>query len=79
MLTAINTEKPAFKFSPETDGEFMPVDSFLDKPVRSEDLLLKVEELLAQKTSRWQNWPEKSRVPSVDDPRIRPLHQRDSL
>jgi len=59
MLTAINTEKPAFKFSPETDGEFLPVDSFLDKPARSEDLLMKVEELLTLKTSKWQNWPEK--------------------
>jgi two-component system alkaline phosphatase synthesis response regulator PhoP len=60
MLTAINTEKPYFSFSPETDGEFLPVDSFLDKPVRSEDLLAKVEELLRQKTSKWQNWPSKT-------------------
>ncbi len=58
MLTAINTERPYFKFSPETDGEFLPVDSFLDKPVHSEDLIRKVEELLRQKTSKWQNWPE---------------------
>jgi DNA-binding response OmpR family regulator len=58
MLTAINTERPYFKFSPETDGEFLPVDSFLDKPVHSEDLISKVEELLRQKTSKWQNWPE---------------------
>lgn len=60
MLTAINTEKPYFSFSPETDGEFLPVDSFIDKPVRSEDLVAKVEELLRQKTSKWQNWPYKS-------------------
>jgi DNA-binding response OmpR family regulator len=58
MLTAINTERPSFKFSPETDGEFLPVDSFLDKPVRYEELIGKVEELLRQKTSRWKNWPE---------------------
>ena len=58
MLTAINTERPSFRFSPETDGEFLPVDSFLDKPVHSEDLISKVEELLRQKTSKWQNWPE---------------------
>jgi DNA-binding response OmpR family regulator len=58
MLTAINTEKPSFKFSPETDGEFLPVDSFLDKPVHSEDLIRVVEELLKQKTSKWQHWPE---------------------
>ncbi len=61
MLTAINTEKPSFSFSPETDGEFLPVDSFLDKPVHYEDLLTKVEELLIQKTSKWQNWPYKDK------------------
>jgi len=60
MLTAINTEKQSFNFSPDTDGEFLPVDSFIDKPVRSEDLLVKVEELLARKVSKWQNWPEKN-------------------
>jgi len=59
MLTAINTEKPYFNFSPETDGEFLPVDSFLDKPVKSDELFLRVEDLLKQKTSKWQNWPEK--------------------
>lgn len=59
MLTAINAERPSFKFSPETDGEFLPVDSFLDKPVRSEELINKVEDLLRQKTSKWKNWPEK--------------------
>ena len=58
MLTAINTERPSFKFSPETDGEFLPVDSFLDKPVRYEVLIDKVGELLRQKTSKWKNWPE---------------------
>ena len=60
MMTAINAEKPFFNFSPETDGEFLPVDAFLDKPVRSEELYLKVEELLKQKTSKWINWPEKN-------------------
>ena len=59
MLTAINIEKPYFKFSPETDGEFLPVDSFLDKPVKSEELFQKVEDLLKLKTSKWKNWPEK--------------------
>lgn len=59
MLTAINTERPSFKFSPETDGEFLPVDSFIDKPVSSENLIMKVEELLRQKTSKWKTWPDK--------------------
>ncbi|OFY68134.1 MAG: hypothetical protein A2V64_07845 [Bacteroidetes bacterium RBG_13_43_22] len=59
MMTAINTEKPFYNFSPDTDGEFLPVDAFLDKPVKSEELYSKVEELLKQKTSKWRNWPQK--------------------
>ena len=59
MVTAINTERPFFNFSPETDGEFLPVDAFIDKPVKTEDLYNKVEELLKQKTSKWSNWPQK--------------------
>jgi CheY-like chemotaxis protein len=59
MLTAINMEKPYFNFSMDTDGEFLPVDSFLEKPVRSDELFQKVDDLLKQKTSKWRNWPEK--------------------
>ena len=59
MLTAINSEKPLFRFSPETDGEYLPVDTFLDKPVNSEELFFKVDTLLKQKISKWRNWPEK--------------------
>jgi DNA-binding response OmpR family regulator len=59
MLTAINAINPFFNFSPGTDGEFLPVDSFIDKPVKFDELFLKVEELLKQKTSKWRNWPEK--------------------
>lgn len=59
MLTAINAEKPFFSFSPDTDGEYLPVDSFIDKPVQIEELYKKVEELLKQKTSKWSNWPDK--------------------
>jgi DNA-binding response OmpR family regulator len=57
MLTAINIRKPDFHFSPDTDGEYLPVDSFIDKPFRPEELFTKVEELLNQKTSKWRNWP----------------------
>jgi len=60
MLTAINSIKPAFGFSPETDGEFLPVDAFIDKPVNSEELYRKVEDLLRRKSSTWKDWPEKS-------------------
>jgi len=58
MMTAINTEKPLFNFSPETDNEFLPVDTFLDKPVKTDELYSKVEVLLKQKISKWRNWPE---------------------
>ena len=61
MLTAINAAKPFFNFSPDTDGEYLPVDYFLDKPVQSEELLHKVEYLLKQKTSKWRNWPQKEK------------------
>ena len=59
MITAINTEKPFFNFSPETDGEYLPVDAFIDKPLKTEELYSKVEELLKQKTSKWSDWPQK--------------------
>lgn len=59
MLTAINTAKPFFSFSPDTDGEYLPVDAFLDKPVKSEELYSKVDELIKQKASKWRNWPQK--------------------
>jgi DNA-binding response OmpR family regulator len=59
MLTGINEKNPLFNFSPDTDGEYLPVDSFLEKPVKYDVLFLKVEDLLRQKTSKWHNWPEK--------------------
>ena len=61
MLTAINTQKPFFNFSPDTDNEFLPVDSFIEKPLKAEELFARVEELLRQKVSKWQNWPEKGK------------------
>ncbi|MFA5779355.1 MAG: response regulator [Elusimicrobiota bacterium] len=45
MVTAI-TQKTGFPFSPETDGEFLPVDDYVEKPVQPDDLLLRVEKLL---------------------------------
>ena len=59
MMTSINSVIPFFNFSPETDKEYLPVDAFLDKPVKSDELFSKVEELLKQKTSKWINWPHK--------------------
>lgn len=45
MLTAIGSAK-RMKFSPETDGAFLPVDTYLEKPVRPEMLLERVAALL---------------------------------
>ncbi|MDD5686543.1 MAG: response regulator [Elusimicrobia bacterium] len=45
MITSI-TQKTGFPFSPETDGEFLPVDDFVEKPVQPYDLLNRVEKLL---------------------------------
>jgi DNA-binding response OmpR family regulator len=46
MLTAINKKEPLFHFSPDTDKEYLPVDSFIDKPINTDELLRKVADLL---------------------------------
>jgi CheY-like chemotaxis protein len=45
MVTAVH-QTTKLRFSPETDGEYLPVDGFVDKPVEPEVLLAKVAELL---------------------------------
>jgi CheY-like chemotaxis protein len=45
MLTSIS-EKTGFAFSPETDGDYLPVEVFLEKPVDPDRLLATVEEQL---------------------------------
>ena len=52
MMSAINTKEPFFNFSPETDGEYLPVDCFLDKPLQPDELFLKVEDLLKQEINK---------------------------
>ncbi|MGQ9694684.1 MAG: response regulator transcription factor [Thermodesulfobacteriota bacterium] len=47
ILTAI-VEKKRMKFSPEADGDFLPVDDFVEKPIRPQVLLEKVKKLLAK-------------------------------
>lgn len=59
MITAVNTQYPNFDFSNKTDGEFLPVDGFIEKPARPDDLIQKVNELLELKSSPWINWPDK--------------------
>ena len=39
MLTAVNIRHPGFGFSPDTDGEYLPVDDFVEKPVEPKDLI----------------------------------------
>ena len=45
MVTAIHQTTP-LRFSPETDGEFLPVEKLLDKPVPADVLLQEVAHLL---------------------------------
>jgi len=47
MLTSVNETSPQ-KFG-EKDGEFLPVDAFLEKPIKPKEFLAKVKELLALK------------------------------
>ena len=65
MQTAVNVRMPGFFISNEADGEFLPVDEFIDKPAQPEQLAGKVEKLLAMKTSKWINWPEKKKEEGV--------------
>lgn len=45
MITAIHQTTP-LRFSPETDGEYLPVQKFLDKPVEPALLLKETAKLL---------------------------------
>ncbi len=45
MITSIS-QKKGMKFDPKTDGDFLPVDEFICKPVMPKVLLEKVEGLL---------------------------------
>jgi DNA-binding response OmpR family regulator len=47
MLTGIQRELN-MKFSPKEDGEYLPVDAFVEKPVDPEDLLARVKSLISK-------------------------------
>jgi DNA-binding response OmpR family regulator len=47
ILTSVNETSPQ-KFG-EKDGEFLPVDAFMEKPIKPKEFLAKVRELLALK------------------------------
>jgi len=45
MVTGI-TQKTGLKFSPLTDGEYLPAEDLMDKPIKPTALLKRVENLL---------------------------------
>ena len=45
MMTGVS-QQMHMKFSPKQDGDFLPVDEFLEKPVRIDPLLDKIKKLL---------------------------------
>jgi two-component system, OmpR family, alkaline phosphatase synthesis response regulator PhoP len=45
MVTAV-TEKTGFKFSPETDGEYLEADDYAAKPIGASELLSRVNKLI---------------------------------
>ncbi|MBI5892401.1 MAG: response regulator [Deltaproteobacteria bacterium] len=47
MLTSVGKES-GFTFHPETDEEYLPVDDFVEKPIKPKELLSKVEKLLGK-------------------------------
>lgn len=51
MITSIH-EKSDFRFSPEEDGDFLPVQEFVEKPIQPQELLQKVQFLLKESGSQ---------------------------
>ncbi len=47
MLTAIE-QKTGFKFAPEKDEDYLPVEEFVTKPIEPNDLVERVNRLLAK-------------------------------
>ena len=45
MMTGVS-QQMHMKFSPKQDGDYLPVDEFLEKPVRVDPLLEKIKKLL---------------------------------
>lgn len=45
MLTSVG-RRTGFEFSPETDGEYLPVEAFLEKPVDPDRLLEAIQEAM---------------------------------
>lgn len=48
LLTSVGKET-GFKFSKETDEDYLPVDELAEKPIKPKDLLAKVDKLLSKR------------------------------
>ncbi len=48
LATAVN-QRTKFKFDLERDGDFMPVEKFMEKPIDPDDLIVTIRGLLKQK------------------------------
>lgn len=48
MLTSVGRET-GFRFNKETDEEYLPVEEFIEKPIKPKELLVRVEKLLKAK------------------------------
>ncbi len=48
MLTSVGRET-GFRFNKETDEDYLPVEEFIEKPIKPKDLLVKIEKLLKEK------------------------------
>jgi CheY-like chemotaxis protein len=46
MLTAIS-QRTGMQFDPDSDEDFLPVDDYVEKPIKPEDLLSKIQKLIA--------------------------------
>jgi len=51
VLTNVG-RKSGFKFSPETDEDYLPVDGFLEKPLEPKTLVATVKEVLGEKQGK---------------------------
>jgi DNA-binding response OmpR family regulator len=47
MVTAV-TDKTGFKFSPDTDGEYLQADEYVTKPIPVADLISRVDRLISK-------------------------------
>lgn len=59
MITSVNMMHPGFNFSPQCDGEYLPVDEFINKPAQPQELVETVTRLLKSGESKWKNWPDR--------------------